>query len=119
MEDLRTAAGIMQGHQVHPRIRLIVIPATQDLYQQALREGLIQVFADAGAAISAGACGPCLGGYMGVLGPGERCLSTSNRNYRGRMGHRDADVWLANPAVAAATAITGRITHPENAGVPV
>ena len=118
MEDLRTAAGIIDGHKVHPRIRLIVIPATQDLYQQALREGLIQIFADAGASVAAGVCGPCLGGYMGVLGPGERCLSTSNRNYRGRMGHRDADVWLANPAVAAATAITGRITHPENVGVP-
>lgn len=114
MEDLRTAAGIISGHKVHPNVRLIVIPATQDLYQQALREGLIQIFADAGASISAGACGPCLGGYMGVLGPGERCLSTSNRNYRGRMGHRDADVWLSNPAVAAATAVTGRITHPEN-----
>ncbi|HEU5002875.1 MAG TPA: 3-isopropylmalate dehydratase large subunit [Actinomycetota bacterium] len=119
MEDLRTAAAILDGRKVHPSIRLIVIPATQDLYQQALREGLIQVFADAGAAISAGACGPCLGGYMGVLGPGERCLSTSNRNYRGRMGHRDADVWLANPAVAATTAVTGRITHPENLGALV
>ena len=119
MEDLRTAAAILDGRRVHPSIRLIVIPATQDLYQQALREGLIQVFADAGAAISAGACGPCLGGYMGVLGPGERCLSTSNRNYRGRMGHRDADVWLANPAVAATTAVTGRITHPENLGALV
>ena len=119
MEDLRTAAALLDGRKVHPRIRLIVIPATQDLYQQALHEGLIQVFADAGAAIAAGVCGPCLGGYMGVLGPGERCLSTSNRNYRGRMGHRDADVWLANPAVAAATAITGRITHPESIGALV
>jgi 3-isopropylmalate/(R)-2-methylmalate dehydratase large subunit len=119
MEDLRTAAALLDGRKVHPGIRLIVIPATQDLYQQALHEGLIQVFADAGAAIAAGVCGPCLGGYMGVLGPGERCLSTSNRNYRGRMGHRDADVWLANPAVAAATAITGRITHPESIGALV
>ena len=119
MEDLRTAAAMLDGRRVHPRIRLIVIPATQDLYQQALREGLIQVFADAGASVAAGVCGPCLGGYMGVLGPGERCLSTSNRNYRGRMGHRDADVWLANPAVAAATAITGQITHPESIGALV
>ena len=119
MEDLRTAAALLDGRKAHPRIRLIVIPATQDLYQQALHEGLIQVFADAGASVAAGVCGPCLGGYMGVLGPGERCLSTSNRNYRGRMGHRDADVWLANPAVAAATAITGRITHPENVGALV
>ncbi|MGH2717175.1 MAG: 3-isopropylmalate dehydratase large subunit [Actinomycetota bacterium] len=119
MEDLRTAAAMLDGRKVASNIRLIVIPATQDLYQQALHEGLIQVFADAGAAIAAGVCGPCLGGYMGVLGPGERCLSTSNRNYRGRMGHRDADVWLANPAVAAATAITGRITHPDSIGALV
>jgi 3-isopropylmalate/(R)-2-methylmalate dehydratase large subunit len=119
MEDLRTAAALLEGRKAHPSIRLIVIPATQDLYQQALHEGLIQIFADAGASVAAGVCGPCLGGYMGVLGPGERCLSTSNRNYRGRMGHRDADVWLANPAVAAATAITGRITHPENVGALV
>lgn len=119
MEDLRTAAAILDGRKVAANIRLIVIPATQDLYQQALHEGLIQVFADAGAAVAAGVCGPCLGGYMGVLGPGERCLSTSNRNYRGRMGHRDADVWLANPAVAAATAINGRISHPESIGAMV
>lgn len=119
MEDLRIAAELLDGRRVHPRIRLIVIPATQDLYNQSLREGLIQVFSDAGAAVSAATCGPCLGGYMGVLGPGERCLSTSNRNYRGRMGDPDADVWLANPAVAAATAVTGKITHPDSLGAPV
>lgn len=117
MEDLRAAAGILDGRKVHPRVRLIVIPATQDLYKQALAEGLIDVFSAAGAAVSAATCGPCLGGFMGVLGPGERCLSTSNRNYRGRMGHRDAEVWLANPAVAAATAVTGSITHPASMGV--
>ncbi|MGH2703647.1 MAG: 3-isopropylmalate dehydratase large subunit [Actinomycetota bacterium] len=117
MEDLRIAAELLDGRKVHRRIRLIVIPATQDLYKQALREGLIQVFSDAGAAVSAATCGPCLGGYMGVLGPGERCLSTSNRNYRGRMGHRDADVWLANPAVAAATAVKGFISHPDALGL--
>lgn len=114
MEDLRIAAQLLDGRRVHKNIRLIVIPATQDLYNRALKEGLIQVFSDAGAAVSAATCGPCLGGYMGVLGPGERCLSTSNRNYRGRMGDPDAEVWLANPAVAAATAVTGRITHPES-----
>ncbi|MGH2768431.1 MAG: 3-isopropylmalate dehydratase large subunit [Actinomycetota bacterium] len=114
MEDLRIAAELIAGRKVHRKIRLIVIPATQDLYNQALREGLIQIFSDAGAAVSAATCGPCLGGYMGVLGPGERCLSTSNRNYRGRMGHRDAEVWLANPAVAAATAVNGVISHPES-----
>lgn len=119
MEDLRVAASILKGRTVHPGIRLIVIPATQDLYNQANREGLIEVFSEAGAAVSAATCGPCLGGYMGVLGPGERCLSTSNRNYRGRMGDPTAEVWLANPAVAAATAVTGRITHPESIGALV
>jgi len=119
MEDLRVAAALFKGRKVHPSIRLIVIPATQDLYNQANREGLIQIFSEAGAAVSAATCGPCLGGYMGVLGPGERCLSTSNRNYRGRMGDPTAEVWLANPAVAAATAITGRITHPESIGALV
>ncbi|MGH2771847.1 MAG: 3-isopropylmalate dehydratase large subunit [Actinomycetota bacterium] len=114
MEDLRVAASLLDGRKVHPRIRLIVIPATQDLYNQANREGLIEIFSDAGAAVSAATCGPCLGGYMGVLGPGERCLSTSNRNYRGRMGDYTADVWLSNPAVAAASAVTGKITHPES-----
>jgi 3-isopropylmalate/(R)-2-methylmalate dehydratase large subunit len=114
MEDLRTAASILDGHKVNPRIRLIVIPATQDIYLQAMQEGLLEIFVQAGAAVGTAGCGPCLGGYMGVLGPGERCLSTSNRNYRGRMGHPDADVWLANPAVAAATAITGKITHPDS-----
>lgn len=114
MEDLRVAASILQGRRVHPGIRLIVIPATQDLYNQANREGLIEIFSEAGAAVSAATCGPCLGGYMGVLGPGERCLSTSNRNYRGRMGDPTAEVWLSNPAVAAATAVTGRISHPES-----
>lgn len=119
MEDLRVAAALFKGRKVHPSIRLIVIPATQDLYNQANREGLIEIFSEAGAAVSAATCGPCLGGYMGVLGPGERCLSTSNRNYRGRMGDPTAEVWLANPAVAAATAITGRITHPESIGALV
>ncbi len=116
MEDLRITAELLNGRKVHPRIRLIVIPATQDLYNQAMREGLIQIISDAGAAVSAATCGPCLGGHGGVLGPGERCLSTSNRNYRGRMGHVSADVWLANPAVAAATAVTGKITHPDSLG---
>lgn len=119
MEDLRVAASLLRGRKVHPGIRLIVIPATQDLYNQANREGLIEVFSEAGAAVSAATCGPCLGGYMGVLGPGEKCLSTSNRNYRGRMGDPTAEVWLSNPAVAAATAVTGRITHPESIEVLV
>lgn len=119
MEDLRIAAELLDGRKVHPRIRLMVIPATQDLYNQALKEGLIEIFSDAGAAVSAATCGPCLGAHMGVLGPGERCLSTSNRNYRGRMGDVTAEVWLANPAVAAATAIRGAISHPDSVGLMV
>ncbi len=112
LSDLRTAASILRGKRVHPETRLIVIPATQDVYRAALREGLIEVFLDAGASVSTSTCGPCLGGHMGVLGKGERCLSTSNRNYVGRMGDREAEVFLASPAVAAATAVRGRITDP-------
>ncbi len=112
LSDLRVAASILRGQKVHPDTRLIVIPATQDVYKAALREGLIEVFVEAGASVSTSTCGPCLGGHMGVLGKGERCLSTSNRNYVGRMGDREAEVFLANPAVAAATAVRGRITDP-------
>lgn len=112
LSDLRQAAAILRGQRVHPETRLIVIPATQDVYMAALREGLIEIFVDAGASVSTSTCGPCLGGHMGVLGKGERCLSTSNRNYVGRMGDREADVYLAGPAVAAATAVRGRITDP-------
>ncbi len=112
LSDLRTAAAILRGRRVHPETRLIVIPATQDVYKAALREGLIEVFLDAGASVSTSTCGPCLGGHMGVLGKGERCLSTSNRNYVGRMGDPGAEVFLASPAVAAATAVRGRITDP-------
>jgi 3-isopropylmalate/(R)-2-methylmalate dehydratase large subunit len=117
MEDLRLAAHLMKGRKLHPNIRCIVIPATQDIFMQALREGLIEIFTESGCAVEAATCGPCLGGYGGVLGPKERCLSTSNRNYRGRMGAPDAEVWLANPAVAAATAILGHISHPDALGV--
>ena len=112
LSDLREAAAILRGRRVHPETRLIVIPATQDVYMAALREGLIEVFVAAGAAVAASTCGPCLGGHMGVLGKGERCLSTSNRNYVGRMGDREAEVFLAGPAVAAATAVRGRIADP-------
>lgn len=112
LSDLRVAAGILRGRKVHPNVRLIVIPATQDVYLAALKEGLIEVFVEAGAAVSAATCGPCLGGHTGVLGRGERCLSTSNRNYVGRMGHAEAEVYLASPAVAAASAVTGRISDP-------
>ncbi len=113
MEDLRIAARIMRGKKVAPYVRCIVIPATHQVFQEAMREGLIEVFAEAGCAISEATCGPCLGGYNGVLGAEEVCLSTSNRNFPGRMGHPKAKVYLASPAVAAATAITGKISHPE------
>jgi len=113
ISDLRIAAKILRGRRAHPSVRLIVIPATQEAYRQALKEGLIEVFAEARAVITAGTCGPCLGGYMGVVGDGEVCVSTSNRNFRGRMGHPNARVYLTSAAVAAATAIKGRIAHPD------
>ena len=117
IEDLRIAAHILRGRRADPRVRLMVIPATQEIWLQANEEGLLQVFAEAGATVSTPTCGACLGGHMGVLGPGEVCVSTSNRNYVGRMGHREAKVYLANPAVAAATAIFGRVAHPDEVGV--
>jgi 3-isopropylmalate/(R)-2-methylmalate dehydratase large subunit len=113
MDDLRIAAEIMRGKKVAPYQRCIVIPATHDVYLQSLREGLIEVFAEAGCAVSESTCGPCLGGHNGVLGPDEVCVSTSNRNFPGRMGHPKAKVYLASPAVAAATAIKGKLALPE------
>ncbi|GAC1451015.1 MAG: 3-isopropylmalate dehydratase large subunit [Ktedonobacterales bacterium] len=112
IEDLRIVAQILRGHKIHPDIRCIIIPGSVTVERQALHEGLIEIFQDADAVISTPGCGPCLGGYMGVLGPGERAVSTSNRNFRGRMGHRDAEVYLASPAVAAASAILGRVASP-------
>ncbi len=113
IEDMRSAARVLKGKKVHSSLRLIVIPATQDVYRQALDEGLVHIFLDAGAAVSTPTCGPCLGGYMGILARGEKALATTNRNFVGRMGHPESEVYLAGPAVAAASAITGRITHPE------
>ena len=113
ISDLRVAAKILQGRKVNSNIRLIVIPATPTIYRQALEEGLIQIFLDAEAVVSTPTCGPCLGGYMGILAEGERALATTNRNFVGRMGHVKSEVYLANPAVAAASAITGRISAPE------
>ena len=113
LEDLRIAAEVLRGHTVHRETRLIVIPASQWIYTQALKEGLLEVFADAGAAISTPTCGACFGGHTGVLGAGEVCLSTTNRNFVGRMGHPTARVYLANPAVAAASAVKGAIATPE------
>ncbi|MBI2552936.1 MAG: 3-isopropylmalate dehydratase large subunit [Candidatus Rokubacteria bacterium] len=113
LEDLRIAAGILRGKKAHAGTRLIVIPASTWIWNQALKEGLLEVFADAGAAISTPTCGACFGGHMGVLGAGEVCLSTSNRNFVGRMGDPTAQSYLSNPAVAAASAIKGAIASPE------
>jgi 3-isopropylmalate/(R)-2-methylmalate dehydratase large subunit len=113
LDDLRLAAEIMRGKKVAPYVRLIVIPATQEIYLQALREGLLEIFVEAGGAVSTPTCGPCLGGHMGVLGAGEVAIATTNRNFVGRMGHPTSKVYLANPAVAAASAIKGKIVHPE------
>lgn len=115
IEDLRVAASILKGKKVHSQVRLIVIPATQDIYLEALKEGLLEVFIEAGAAVSTPTCGPCLGGHMGVLAKGERCVATTNRNFVGRMGDVESEIYLANPAIAAASAILGRIGLPEEA----
>ncbi len=114
LEDLRVAAELLRGRQVHPDVRCIVIPGSQQVYLDALREGLIETFIEAGAVVSTPTCGPCLGGHMGVLAAGERAVSTTNRNFRGRMGHPESEVYLAGPAVAAASAIAGKIAHPRD-----
>jgi 3-isopropylmalate/(R)-2-methylmalate dehydratase large subunit len=113
LEDLRVAARFLVGRRVHPRTRMLVIPATPAIYRQALKEGLIETFVDAGATVSTSTCGPCIGGHMGVLAAGEVCVSTSSRNFVGRMGHRESKVYLAGPAVAAASAVMGRLAHPD------
>ena len=113
LEDLRVAARVLQGQQVHPDVRCIVFPGSQQVYLDALREGIVEIIVEAGAAVSTPTCGPCLGGHMGVLAAGERAVSTTNRNFRGRMGHPDSEVYLAGPAVAAASAIAGRIVGPQ------
>lgn len=112
MEDMRVAAKVLKGRKVADHVRCIVIPATQAIYLQAMREGLLEIFIEAGAVVSTPTCGPCLGGYMGILAAGERCVSTTNRNFVGRMGHVDSEVYLASPAVAAASAVAGRIVSP-------
>jgi len=113
IDDLKVAAQIFKGKKVHPSARCIVIPGSQQVYAEALNEGLIATFIEAGAAVSTPTCGPCFGGHMGVLAEGERCISTTNRNFVGRMGHTKSEVYLANPAVAAASAVAGKITHPD------
>jgi 3-isopropylmalate/(R)-2-methylmalate dehydratase large subunit len=113
LDDLQVAARVLAGRQVHRDVRCIVIPATQAVYLEAVRQGLVETFVEAGAVVSTPTCGPCLGGYMGVLAAGERAVATTNRNFRGRMGHPDSEVYLAGPAVAAASAVVGRIAAPE------
>lgn len=117
LEDLREAAQIIKGRKVNPNVRMIVIPATQQIYKDAMKEGLLDIFIDAEAVVSTPTCGPCLGGHMGVLAKGERALATTNRNFVGRMGHPESEVYLSNPAVAAASAVLGRIGVPEELGL--
>ena len=112
MEDLRTAASILKGKKVKKGVRVIIIPATQKIYLDAMQEGLLKIFIEAGAIVSTPTCGLCFGGYMGVLAEGERCVSTTNRNFVGRMGHVKSEIYLASPAVAAASALTGKISNP-------
>jgi 3-isopropylmalate/(R)-2-methylmalate dehydratase large subunit len=112
LEDLRLAARVLKGRRINPHLRCIILPGSQQIYLDALKEGLIEIFVKAGAAVSTPTCGPCLGGHMGVLAERERCVSTTNRNFTGRMGHIKSEVYLANPAVAAASAVLGRIVGP-------
>ena len=114
IDDLRCAAEILKGRHVAKGMRCIIIPATQAIYMQAMEEGLLKIFIEAGAVVSTPTCGPCLGGYMGILAEGERCVSTTNRNFVGRMGHITSEIYLASPAVAAASAITGKISGPKD-----
>ncbi|MBR3149029.1 MAG: 3-isopropylmalate dehydratase large subunit [Eubacterium sp.] len=113
MEDMRTAAEILKGKKVADGVRVIVIPATQKIYLDCINEGLVQIFIEAGAIVSTPTCGPCLGGHMGILASGEKAVSTSNRNFVGRMGHVDSEIYLASPAVAAASAVKGYVANPE------
>ena len=113
MDDLRIAASILKNRKVKKGVRVIVIPATQKIYLDAMEEGLLKIFIEAGAIVSTPTCGPCLGGYMGVLAEGERCVSTTNRNFVGRMGHVKSEIYLASPAVAAASAVIGKISGPD------
>ncbi|WP_088336400.1 homoaconitase large subunit [Methanopyrus sp. KOL6] len=113
-EDLRVAAEVLEGEEVHDDVRLIVIPASREVYDRALKDGILEVLHESGALICPPNCGPCLGGHMGVLAEGERCVATSNRNFPGRMGHRESEVYLASPATAAASAIEGEITDPRS-----
>ena len=112
LEDIEIAANILKGKKIHPNVRCIVLPGTQEIMRESMRRGWIDQMIEAGAAVSTPTCGPCLGGHMGILAKGERALSTTNRNFVGRMGHPESEVYLCNPAVAAASAICGEIVHP-------
>ena len=112
IEDLREAAAVLKGRKVNKNVRLIVLPATPSIWRQAMNEGLFTIFLDAGAVVGPPTCGPCLGGHMGILAGGERCISTTNRNFRGRMGSLESEVYLSSPAVAAASAVAGEIINP-------
>ena len=114
LSDMAIAAEILKGKKVHRNVRAIVIPATQSIYKDCIRLGYLDIFIDAGCVVSTPTCGPCLGGHMGILASEERCVSTSNRNFVGRMGHVTSEVYLASPAVAAASALTGKISAPED-----
>ena len=113
LEDLREAAQVIKGKKVNPNVRMIVIPATQQIYLDSMKEGLAEIFVNAGAVFSTPTCGPCLGGHMGILAKGEKAIATTNRNFVGRMGHPESEVYLSNPAVAAASAVMGRIAVPD------
>ena len=116
ISDMRKAAAILKGHTVHPDVRVMVVPATQEVYKECIKEGLIDIFIDAGCAFNTPSCGPCMGGHMGVMAPGEKCVSTTNRNFVGRMGDVESLIYLASPEVAAASAIAGYIANPEKVG---
>ena len=113
LSDLETAAEILKGRHVAKGVRAIVIPATQAVYKEAMKRGWLEIFIDAGCVVSTPTCGPCLGGYMGILAENERCVATTNRNFIGRMGHVSSEVYLASPAVAAASAVVGKIASPD------
>ncbi len=116
ISDMRKAAAILKGHTVHPDVRVMVVPATQEVYKECIKEGLVDIFIDAGCAFNTPSCGPCMGGHMGVMAPREKCVSTTNRNFVGRMGDVDSLIYLASPEVAAASAIAGYIANPEKVG---
>ena len=116
ISDMRKAAAILKGHTVHPDVRVMVVPATQEVYKECIKEGLVDIFIDAGCAFNTPSCGPCMGGHMGVMAPGEKCVSTTNRNFVGRMGDVESLIYLASPEVAAASAIAGYIENPEKVG---